>query len=348
MREARRFPCARNRQVTATLIQLSGHNFLLRILQLAICVAILLGFAPTQLAAQKKPYTLSQVLELIGGRVPESRILEMVRAQCVDFPVSEESDFMLRQAGARPELITEFRKVCRLTASSSPQTHYLGENPHNYGGPVEITMFVGRRPLELLNDDGGTYLPPGSDLNGAPPYVKFNQPSNGIVTAVAFGIGIRPLWTAIDGEYFVDDGAHMGTIGVSIAPWLPIMNSPIRLILGGGARGILGETRIGKVGAYADGDFRATDGRTFDQGSEIWAFGWGIGWELIGGIAVHVKAPFFIFGEAIFSEAQTAGNWTYSVVARDKSFSHTLAREWVRSNTDFRSRGYGWRVGIGL
>ena len=62
-------------------------------------------------AAQGLPYTLEQVITLLGG-VEEDQILELVRGDCISFRVQGEAERRLRDAGASDTLITALRSVC--------------------------------------------------------------------------------------------------------------------------------------------------------------------------------------------------------------------------------------------
>ncbi|HLU25214.1 MAG TPA: hypothetical protein VKZ58_05865 [Longimicrobiales bacterium] len=76
-----------------------------------ILVVLALAAVPRAGAAQGLPYTLDQVITLLGG-LDEDQILDLVRGDCISFRVEGEAERRLRESGASDSFITALRSVC--------------------------------------------------------------------------------------------------------------------------------------------------------------------------------------------------------------------------------------------
>jgi hypothetical protein len=98
-------------------------------------------------AARPKPLTRQQVLQLVGGHVPNERAAALVKQRGIDFPADEEFLQTLRLAGADEEVIAALRDatkqvVAEVTVATSPGAKiYLdGELRGNAGPQGEFSL----------------------------------------------------------------------------------------------------------------------------------------------------------------------------------------------------------------
>lgn len=73
-------------------------------------------------AAKPEPLTMQQLLELVVARVPNQRILELLRDRGIDFQVDDDYVSTLRKAGANDQLIITLRAASAITAGVLVET----------------------------------------------------------------------------------------------------------------------------------------------------------------------------------------------------------------------------------
>lgn len=80
--------------------------------------------APLQAPAAAKPLPLTkqELLELVAARLPNQRILELLRDRGIDFPVGDDYVSTLRKAGASDQVITALRAASAKTAELLVET----------------------------------------------------------------------------------------------------------------------------------------------------------------------------------------------------------------------------------
>jgi hypothetical protein len=76
------------------------------------CLLLLPVALPSAARAQANPYTLDQVVELVGSGLPAARVLEMVRGKCIAFAMEPGTEMQLRNAGGSAELMQGLRGIC--------------------------------------------------------------------------------------------------------------------------------------------------------------------------------------------------------------------------------------------
>jgi TM2 domain-containing membrane protein YozV len=67
-----------------------------------------------------KPYSLEDLTELVRNGVRTSRVLELVRADCISFRMDDKTETRLRRSGADAELLAGLRSVCQAGSSAAP------------------------------------------------------------------------------------------------------------------------------------------------------------------------------------------------------------------------------------
>lgn len=81
----------------------------------AVVACALSGLAAGELRAQAKPYSLDDLLTLVRGGVPPTRLANLVGTNCLAFTIDQQSAARLRQAGAGDEVISRLSGVCVVT-----------------------------------------------------------------------------------------------------------------------------------------------------------------------------------------------------------------------------------------
>jgi hypothetical protein len=124
----------------------------LRLLLILAFLAFVTAFLPTSFAApQEKALTRNDVVSLLEGAVPSSRVAVLAKERGIDFEVDPAIESELRQAGASDELITALRT--------------LSGEPADRTSPAEATLQIETSPGEAdiyLNDEPrGTTSPEG-------------------------------------------------------------------------------------------------------------------------------------------------------------------------------------------
>lgn len=145
----------------------------MRTLRAPILFLILLLVAPrTAQGQQNPPYTLQDVLLLVGGGYSASRVLSRVESDCISFRVNESAVAELQKAGADSTLAAGLREVCYRAvptrASAEPRQpqgvlEIVGELPPGWTRIVNelppntnrtITLTAGRPAVIIVTAPG--------------------------------------------------------------------------------------------------------------------------------------------------------------------------------------------------
>ena len=99
--------------------------------QLSLVACLVLPL--TGLSAQKRVQSLDDVSRLLASGAPQQRALDLLRLDCIDFPVDERARARLQAFGAQPWFLDQLANVC-----------YLGAAIEVTSQPVGAVVKVGR------------------------------------------------------------------------------------------------------------------------------------------------------------------------------------------------------------
>jgi hypothetical protein len=124
----------------------------LRLLLILAFLAFVTAFLPTTFAApQEKALSRNDVVSLLEGAVPSSRVAVLAKERGIDFEVDPAVESELRQAGASDELITTLRALSRKPAG--------GPSPAK--ATLQIETSPGEADIYLNDEPRGTTSPEG-------------------------------------------------------------------------------------------------------------------------------------------------------------------------------------------
>jgi hypothetical protein len=121
-------------------------------------IALVVGFSPGRAysAEKGKPLREREIVQLLTGDVPSSRIAELIRERGIDFEFNSESENKCRGAGATQELIDALKAASKPKAEPSPpQTVILNIQTE----PGETQVYVDDEPKGLTSPEGRLRLP---------------------------------------------------------------------------------------------------------------------------------------------------------------------------------------------
>src|ERR1017187_10512015 len=113
-----------------------------------LCASMVLISAQTQ--PSPKPFTKDEVVKLLTGSVPVTRVEALVRKRGIDFQITPETELDLRKAGATDPLLTALRDLAPKPATLVVTTTPGGARVHNDDEFLDTTSAQGRLKISTL------------------------------------------------------------------------------------------------------------------------------------------------------------------------------------------------------
>src|SRR5208282_6899050 len=95
---------------------------------LLVIIAAQSAVAQTPTAAPQKPLTRAQILSLLAGDVPSSRVTMLVQERGIDFASNDAFLDQVRKGGGEDDLVTALQSA-RVTKNASAPSDYAAHAP---------------------------------------------------------------------------------------------------------------------------------------------------------------------------------------------------------------------------